>query len=110
MLLENGIALWDVIAQCDIYGSSDASIENVTVNDLSMIFLQSEISAIFLNGGTAYRLFEILKEEFDIIICPNGGDLKDKLFRVGHIGHHTIKDNDILFEALDALVARGVIS
>lgn len=58
MLLENGIALWDVIAQCDIYESSDASIENVTVNDLSMIFSQSEISAIFLNGGTAYRLFE----------------------------------------------------
>lgn len=58
MLLENGIALWDVIAQCDIYGSSDASIENVTVNDLSRIFSQSDVSAIFLNGGTAYRLFE----------------------------------------------------
>ena len=58
---------------------------------------------------SAYRLFEILKEEFDIIICPNGGDLKDKLFRVGHIGYHTVKDNDTLFEALDALVARGDI-
>ena len=58
---------------------------------------------------SAYRLFEILKEEFDIIICPNGGDLKDKLFRVGHIGYHTVKDNDILFAALDTLVARGDI-
>ena len=59
---------------------------------------------------SAYRIFEILKEEFDIIICPNGGEFKDKLFRVGHIGHHTIKDNDMLFDALDVLVARGIIS
>ncbi len=58
MLSENGIALWDVIAQCDIRGSSDASIENVIINDISEILSKANISAVFLNGGAAYRLFE----------------------------------------------------
>ena len=33
-LLSHGIALWDVIASCEITGSSDSSIKNVAVNDL----------------------------------------------------------------------------
>ena len=58
---------------------------------------------------SAYKIFEILKDEYDIIVCPNGGELADKVFRVGHIGHITIKDNDKLFNALDDLVKRGII-
>lgn len=33
LLLRHGVALWDVIASCDIAGSSDASITNVVPND-----------------------------------------------------------------------------
>jgi len=58
---------------------------------------------------SAYKIFEILKEEYDIIVCPNGGDLAHKVFRVGHMGSLTIKDNDRLFNALDDLVKRGII-
>ena len=36
-LLRNGIALWDVIASCEIEGSADASIKNAAVNDLRPI-------------------------------------------------------------------------
>ena len=36
-LLRNGIALWDVIASCEIKGSADASIKNAAVNDLRPI-------------------------------------------------------------------------
>lgn len=58
---------------------------------------------------SAYQLFTILKEEYDIIVCPNGGDLAEKVFRVGHIGHLTIQDNDRLFAALDDLMARNIL-
>ena len=34
-LIKNGIAVWDVIASCDIDGSADNTIKNVTPNDLS---------------------------------------------------------------------------
>lgn len=52
------------------------------------------------NGLSAYDIFLKLKDEYGIWICPNGGDLKDKVFRVGHIGALTIKENDILVAAL----------
>lgn len=56
-LLRNKIALWDVIESCDITGSSDSSIKNVTVNDFSKILSSSQIEKIFVNGKTAERLY-----------------------------------------------------
>ena len=52
------------------------------------------------NGMSAYDIFTTLKEKYGIWICPNGGDLKDKVFRVGHIGALTFKDFDTLITAL----------
>lgn len=58
---------------------------------------------------SAYEIFRILKDEYGIIVCPNGGDMAQRVFRVGHIGALTVADNDKLFTALDDLVARGMI-
>ena len=58
MLLANGVALWDVIARCEIAGSSDASIRNAVPNDLSMIFAAADIRAVYCNGATAYNLYQ----------------------------------------------------
>ena len=57
LLLRHGVALWDVIASCDIAGSSDASITNVAPNDLSRILDTAPVRRIFCNGGTAYRFY-----------------------------------------------------
>ncbi len=54
----NHIALWDVIDSCEIIGSSDSSIRNAKVTDLSLILDSSPIQRIYTNGGTAKRLFE----------------------------------------------------
>lgn len=67
-LLRNHIALWDVIGSCEIEGSSDSSIRNVTVNDISVILKTADIRAIYLNGQKAdqyYRkyLFPAVKKE-----------------------------------------------
>ncbi|MCR5301382.1 MAG: DNA-deoxyinosine glycosylase [Lachnospiraceae bacterium] len=56
-LLYNHIALWDVIGSCEIEGSSDSSIKNVSVNDLSIILEQADIKGIFVNGKTAYKYY-----------------------------------------------------
>ena len=56
-LLEHHIALWDVIASCDIIGSSDSSIKNVVPNDIGSILEVADIQAIFCNGDKAYQLF-----------------------------------------------------
>ena len=57
----------------------------------------------------AHHLFEVLKDEYNIIICPNGGELAHTVFRVGHIGCHTIANNDALFAAFDDLMRRGIL-
>ena len=57
LILENGIALWDVIASCDIEGSSDSSIKNVTPNDLRIILEGSKVERIFVNGKTAEKYY-----------------------------------------------------
>ena len=45
-----------------------------------------------------------LAEEFGIFVCPNGGPLRDRIFRVGHLGELTPEDNTRLAEALRSLV------
>ncbi len=56
-LLENKIAVWDVIACCDIEGSSDSSIKNVVPNDIGIILDKADIKEIFVNGKTAERYY-----------------------------------------------------
>lgn len=48
----------------------------------------------------AHEVVLTLKNEYDIWVCPNGGELSNKVFRVGHIGALTKKDNKKLCEAL----------
>lgn len=57
-LLEHRVAVWDVIASCDITGSSDASIQNVTANDLTPILEAADIRTVYANGKTAARLYD----------------------------------------------------
>ena len=57
-LLRNHIALWDVIASCEITGSSDSSIRNVVPNDLTPIFKTAQIRQIYVNGGTAAKYYD----------------------------------------------------
>lgn len=57
MLLSGHIAVWDVIASCQIKGSSDSSIRNVVANDLSEILYHAPIRMILANGKTAEKLY-----------------------------------------------------
>lgn len=74
LLLEHGIALWDVIASCEINGSADSSIKNVVVNDLSKILREADIRQIFVNGKTAEKYYKkYIKEKIntDAICLPS---------------------------------------
>ena len=47
-----------MIGSCDIVGSSDSSIKNVTVNDLNQILKSTDIKEIYVNGKTALKYYE----------------------------------------------------
>lgn len=58
LLLKHRIAIWDVVAACDIVGSSDSSIKNVVPADLPRVLAHAPIQQIFANGGKAYNLYQ----------------------------------------------------
>lgn len=66
MLLENRIAVWDVIAECEIIGSSDSSIRNVVPNNLHQILDTAKIQHVYTNGGTAKRLYEKFQKDLTV--------------------------------------------
>ena len=60
LLLRNGIALWDVIASCEISGSADATINTVKPNNLTDILRAADIRQIFCNGAAAHNYYDRL--------------------------------------------------
>ena len=62
MLLLHHVALWDVLASCEIEGASDASIRDAQPNDLARIFDAADIRAVFATGTKAGELYRKLIE------------------------------------------------
>ena len=62
MLLRHRIALWDVLAECEITGASDSSIRNPVANDLSVILGHAPVQAVFTTGATAWKLYTRLQK------------------------------------------------
>lgn len=74
MLLNHGIAVWDVVSECDIHGSSDMSICNVIPANLNQVLREAEIDLIIANGTTAYKLYQTYCEEHtgrEAVKCPS---------------------------------------
>ena len=71
LLLNNNIAIWDVIKSCDITGFSDSSITNVIPNDIYRILNNADIKSIYANGDKAYSLFKKYFSEMNIVKLPS---------------------------------------
>ena len=65
------------------------------------------VTYITVNEGIhATDIVAILKDEYGIWLCPNGGQNADTSFRVGHIGAHSFSDNALLVAALQDVCSR----
>ncbi len=71
-LLENNIALWDVIASCTAVGSADSSIKDAVPNDISKITDAADIKAVYLNGRLAAKLYgKYIKSDIPHFYLPS---------------------------------------
>lgn len=58
LLLRHGIAMWDVLAACEIEGAADASIRQAVPNDLCRVLVAADIRGVFTTGKAAKRLYD----------------------------------------------------
>lgn len=56
--LSRRIAVWDVLAGCDICGADDGSIRNPKANDMRIILKSADIRAVFATGTKAHQLYQ----------------------------------------------------
>ena len=71
--------------------------------------LSNAVTPLHPHNVSAYDIFLKLKDEYNIWVCPNGGDMADKVFRVGHLGALTPADNTTLVAALTDLHKKGFL-
>ncbi|OWV26306.1 aspartate aminotransferase [Fibrobacter sp. UWB1] len=71
--------------------------------------LSNAVTPLHPTTASAYDIFLKIKDEYGMWICPNGGDMKDSVFRVGHIGYLRKEDYDKLLDAFVDLKKKGCI-
>lgn len=103
------------LKEIDAAGGADAEIERAADlagyfrNKLKEYHLPFEVVSESLSNAvtplhpttqSAHEIFLKLKDEYGMWVCPNGGEMKDTIFRVGHLGHLYKADYDKLINAL----------
>ena len=92
-VLRRHVALWDVVSECEIVGSSDASIANFRVADIPAIVRTAPIRLILLNGATAYKIF-----------CENFGGIGVPFLRMPSTSPANPRyEQSVWFAALDSV-------
>ena len=71
--------------------------------------MSNAVTSLHPINKDARETVRILKDEYQIWVCPNGGEMADRVFRVGHIGYITKEDNQTLVEALHDMQKRGML-
>lgn len=84
------------------------------IESLPLVYVSESMSNAMTSlqtvNGSARQIFQVLKDEYGIWICPNGGELGEKIFRVGHIGELHEQDFDRLITAFKELLDRGILN
>lgn len=58
LILNNNLAIWDVLSSCDIHASQDSSIKEEKVNSIDLFVKKYGINVLIFNGNTAYKLYK----------------------------------------------------
>ena len=110
------------LKEIDRNGGADAEVNKVAaqardfrekIKDLPFELVSESpangVTSVHPTTADAYEIFLKLKDEYGIWICPNGGEIKNTIFRVGHIGALSHDDNTTLVNAFKDLQKRGVL-
>jgi len=65
------------------------------------------LTGVVCKNNNAFEIVQALREQYNIEVAPSGGALKDKIFRVSHMGAIKNTDVDILVEALKQITRQS---
>lgn len=74
-------------------------IENNLPFEIVSESLSNAVTPLHPTTQSANEIFLKIKDEYGMWVCPNGGSMKDTIFRVGHIGYLQKEDYDKLITA-----------
>lgn len=110
------------LKEIEAAGGADKEIERVAaqakdfrdkIRELPFEFVSESpangVTPVHPLNADAYAIFTELKDNYGIWVCPNGGDMKNTIFRVGHIGYLNHDDNTTLINALKDMQKRGLL-
>ncbi len=58
LVLSHGLALWDVIEECDIIGAADSSVKNAVPTDIPSLLGKTQIQTILCNGALSKKIYD----------------------------------------------------
>ena len=90
-----------------------AAVFRESISDLPLSIISEScsnaVTALHPLKNNAKEIVQHLKEDYQIWVCPNGGEKADEVFRVGHFGCISEKDNRTLIDALHDLNHRKIL-
>ena len=66
--------------------------------------ISNACTALIFDEIDAFEVYRLLKERYDLIATPNGGELANLIIRIGHLGNHTIEDNIELIDKMKIII------
>jgi len=104
--------LGGVAAERKVIASIAKNFRN-SIKDLPFEFVSESpsnaVTALHPKNVSAKEIIRVLKDEYQIWGCPNGGEMADTVFRIGHIGYITHEDLYKLIDALHDMKKRGLL-
>ena len=79
--------------------------------EISSESLSNSLTPLKMNNKnvSAFSVFEYLKKNKKIWVCPNGWELRNSIFRVGHLGDLKIRDYKILIKYFKQMKRRNLL-
>ena len=68
--------------------------------------LSNAVTPVIFKDNNADMVYRELIEKYDFTVNPSGGDNAKKMFRVSHVGNHSIEETEKLVLAIEEIIKK----
>lgn len=90
-----------IVERANYFRSKIKEIDRIKLPDFP---ISNALTPLVFENGGAKDVYNYLKEKYNLIVTPNGGDLAEYILRVGHLGDLKLSDYDELIERMKEVI------